>query len=222
MATNLYVALGVDAQASPEKIQSAYRQAADDFEHGATPPEAQSLQQMQEAYSTLIHPRRRRAYDERVEPLRSTTPESRTAILEDPARAALDVLLGDPTASVHPSFAELFDRFWSNFELLTRPKAERLESLTVELPLSVEEAATGGRARIRIPARAQCPTCSGHGAVGGYECWRCQGHGTITADYPVDVLYPGGIFNEYVVQLPLDQFGIANFYLTVRFRVTEQ
>jgi hypothetical protein len=32
-----------------------------------------------------------------------------------------------------PSFSEMFDRLWSNFELVTRPKAERLEILTGEL-----------------------------------------------------------------------------------------
>lgn len=107
----------------------------------------------------------------------------------------------------------------SNFALMTRPKAERLASLTVDIPLTREEAAAGGRARIMIPARARCPACRGHGMLGLYECWRCQGRGAITADYPLELRYPAGILNQYVVQVPLDRFGIENFYLTIRFRV---
>ncbi len=124
-------------------------------------------------------------------------------------------------ATYHPSFDELFDRFWSNFSLLSRPKAEHIESLTVEIPLSAREAVNGGQARVLIPARAPCPVCEGHGAVGAYECWECQGQGAITADYPVDIWHPPGIANEHAVQVPLSGFGIENFYLTVRFRVSE-
>jgi len=129
--------------------------------------------------------------------------------------------LRESFATYHPSFDELFDRFWSNFSLLSRPKAEHIESLTVEIPLSAREAVNGGQARVLIPARAPCPVCEGHGAIGDYECWECQGQGAITADYPVDIEHPPGIANEHAVQVPLSDFGIENFYLTIRFRVSE-
>ena len=71
-----------------------------------------------------------------------------------------------------------------------------------------------------VPAHAECPSCMGHGSVGVYECWRCQGHGSITAQYPLEIEYPPGLRNEHVLQVPLESFGIANFYLTVRLRVS--
>jgi hypothetical protein len=37
----------------------------------------------------------------------------------------------------------------------------------------------------------------------------------------VTVSYPAGLQQDYIVRLPLDRFGIENFYLTVRFRPTE-
>jgi DnaJ-class molecular chaperone len=120
-----------------------------------------------------------------------------------------------------PSFDEIFDRLWSNFDLLTRPKAERLESLDVDVPLSPEEAFAGGRVRILVPAHVACPDCRGRGEVGFYECWRCQGHGSLTAECPLEVSYPAGLRRDHVVRLPLDDFGIRNFYLTVRFRPTD-
>jgi hypothetical protein len=103
--------------------------------------------------------------------------------------------------------------------MFDRPKAERLESLTVEILVSPDEARFGGHVRVRIPARAACSVCSGHGAVGSYECWRCEGHGSLTTEYPVEVAYPAGVRDGYAVRIPLTRFGIENFYLTVLLRV---
>lgn len=223
MAPNLYDVLGVDAEASPEQIQAAYvywaGQVAPDRDVAAT----EQLKQLQAAYAVLANPQRRRNYDSRqqtrtkpseAEPFRAPGLERKTA------SKPREVSLRKSLETAQPSFDELFDRFWGNFDQLSRPKAERLESLTLEIPLSYQEARVGGHARVLIPARAHCPACAGRGALGLYQCWQCEGHGSITADYPVDVPYPPGVANEYVVQVPLSQFGIANFYLTVRFRVT--
>ena len=117
-----------------------------------------------------------------------------------------------------PSFDEIFDRLWSNFGLLTRPKAERLESLNVDVPLSEEEALAGGSVRILMPARTVCPTCRGRGSVGTYECWQCEGQGALAAECPIEVSYPSGLRRDHAVRVPLDGFGIQNFFLTVRFR----
>ena len=65
-----------------------------------------------------------------------------------------------------PSFSEMFDRLRSNFELVSRPKAERLESLAVDVTLSPQEAFVGGQMRILVPARVICPACRGRGSVG--------------------------------------------------------
>ena len=62
--------------------------------------------------------------------------------------------LRESFATYHPSFDELFDRFWSNFSLLSRPKVEQVESLTVEIPLSAPEAMRGGQTRVLVPGRA--------------------------------------------------------------------
>jgi hypothetical protein len=47
------------------------------------------------------------------------------------------------------TFREMSDRLWSNFELMTRPKAERLENLTVDVPLSLRQAFAGDRYAFR-------------------------------------------------------------------------
>jgi molecular chaperone DnaJ len=138
----------------------------------------------------------------------------------EPAAGFREVSLSDSFETYKPSFDEMFDRLWSNFDLLTRPKAERVESLNVDVPLSTEEAYAGGSVQILVPARATCPTCHGHGAVRLYECWRCRGQGALTGEYPVHVRYPAGLRRDYAVRVRLDDFGIRNFYLTIRFRPT--
>jgi len=227
MATDLYLVLGVDADASPEQIQAAYGHWTKQLQPDADVCTTNPVRDLQQAYSVLGHPQRRSRYDERraAEKLRIQATPARGEPLRapEPEPGPIEVSpLTESEGSPHPSFEELFERFWSNFESLTRPKAERLESLTVEIPLTTDEARAGGNARILIPARAQCPVCGGHGAVGLYQCWRCEGHGAITADYPLELAYPAGVQDQHVVQVPLDRFGIQNFYLTVRFRVSEQ
>jgi molecular chaperone DnaJ len=103
---------------------------------------------------------------------------------------------------------------------VTRPKAERLESLSVDVPLSPQQAFEGGAVRILVPARLVCPACRGQGSVGPYECSHCEGHGAVTREYPVTVAYPAGLQEDHIVRLPLNRFRIQNFYLTVRFRLT--
>jgi molecular chaperone DnaJ len=215
MAKDPYVALRVERDASPEQIQAAYKHWAKEIQPSKDSPPGEEMHELQEAYTVVGHPERRRAYDriQRAEPLRA---QQET----EAAPATREIHLQESFETFHPSFEQLFDRFWSNFDEMTRPKAERVESLTLEVPVTPEEARAGGRARVLIPARAQCPACFGHGAVGFYQCWHCGGQGSITADYPVEISYPAGLLTEYNVRVPLEQFGIRNFYLTVRFRVS--
>lgn len=114
----------------------------------------------------------------------------------------------------------MFERLWSNFDLRTRPKAEGIESMTVDIPLTPDEARAGGHAQVLVPARVGCPVCQGHGGMGLHQCWECQGQGAVSAEYPVAVPYPAGLQRDYVVRVPLAHFGIHNFFLTVRFRPT--
>ncbi len=208
MERNYYMILGVSMNATPEEIKSAFRQRALELHPDKSGQNSGPFIEAQEAYATLSDPERRRAYDRQL---------ARQAVV--PASVVRDIAL-DEFGFYHPSFDELFDRLWSNFLGVSRPKAERLESLTLEVLLSPTEARRGGRVRVEIPARATCPTCGGRGHLGGYECWRCAGHGDLTTEYPMDIPYPAGIRDGSVMRLPLSRFGIRNFYLTVQFRIT--
>lgn len=234
MAKNYYLILGVSSDASREDLKAAFRRRALELHPDRSGLESGPFQELQEAYSVLMDPDRRRRYDQQhprstAVPRRfGVTPES--LVSERPpvepfcplktARNVRDFSVAKSFESFRPSFDALFDRFWSNFENLTRPKAERLESLTIEVVLSPEEAAWGGQVQIGIPSQAPCEACDGHGAMGPYECWQCQGHGIRITTYPLTVEYPAGLRDGHAVSLPLSQFGIQNFYLNVLFRVS--
>ena len=117
-----------------------------------------------------------------------------------------------------PSFDEVFDWVWDNFSNIDRSKSGKIQNLTLEVPLTRQQASHGGNAKIMVPARSVCPTCRGYGAIGFYECQRCAGEGAISGEIPVSVAFPPGILKDHSVVIPLERFGIQNLYFTVVFR----
>ena len=234
MAHNYYVVLGVEAEASDEEIRGAYRQRVLEYHPDHYGPDPVPFLELQEAYSVLGDPERRHAYDKHrraherrrpartraAEPLRSRRFEAEPLKPDETGIDLGEASLAESFATYHPSLDELFDRLWGNFGSLTRPKAERVESLSVEIPITPAQALWGGYVQVLVPAQAECPSCRGRGFVGQFECWRCSGQGALTSEHPVSVAYPPGVVGGHVVQISLDQFGIRNLYLTVRFRVS--
>lgn len=234
MTKNYYLILGITADASREDIKAAFRHRALELHPDRSGLESGPFLELQEAYSVLGDPDRRRRYDREYqplaprrsrsapapEPLVTQRPKGEPFRPEEPVRPFREVSLAESFETYRPSFDELFDRLWSNFEEVSRPKSEELESLTVEVLLSPDEAAYGGQVRVWIPARSACRACGGRGSVGLYECWRCEGHGALTTEFPLDLDYPAGLRDGYAVRIPLTRFGIENLYLTVLFRVS--
>jgi DnaJ-class molecular chaperone len=185
----------------------------------------QPLLEVQEAYSVLSNPNQRTAYDKslsaqkRAIDLSAGKPPAEPLIPSERTADLGNISLTRSFRTFRPSFEEIYDRFWSNFTSAMHPKSETLRSLTVDIPITPEQAVTGGEARVLVPAQARCPVCEGHGGVGQYVCWRCDGRGELVVEHPVTVSFPAG-FSAYTVQVPLDRYGIHNFYLTVHFRTT--
>ena len=225
MGKDFCLILQVSRAASADEIRSAYRRHALELHPDRSGAASEPFIELQEAYAVLSDPGRREAYDHEsdfVPVQREQTPRERWRRAEpfrqvDPAGDFREASLSESFNTFGPSFDEIFDRLWSNFGQLTRPTAERLESLNVDVPLSEEEGLAGGSVRILVPTRAVCPTCRGHGSVGSYECWHCEGQGALTAEYPLMVSYPPGLRRDHVVRLALDELGIHNLSLTVRF-----
>src|SRR5260370_544767 len=183
-------------EARGEEIRCGYRGLAIELHPDLSGFGSDQFLELQEAYSVLSDPMRRAVYDREAEEI----PVRRT----DVARPAESVIArrhsAEPLTPVQPvgefeeisflrsfetflpSFSEMFDRLWSNFELVTRRTAERLENLTVDVPLSPQQAFAGGQMRILVPARVICPACRGRGSVGPYQCWGFARHGALTVE----------------------------------------
>ena len=232
MRKDYYLVLRLAPEATQEQIRSAYRRLALEIHPDLTGLGSDRFLELKEAYDVLSDPVLRQSYDRnaqeipihRMEPMRASETivqrrhRGEPLTTDWPTRDLDDISLFGSYESFSPSLDEVFERLWSNFTLLTRPKAERLESLNVEVPLSPQQAFWGGEVRIMVPARLTCPACRGRGGIGPYECSCCEGRGAVTGEYPVRVSYPAGLREEYLVRIPLDCFGIENFYLTVQFR----
>jgi DnaJ-class molecular chaperone len=101
---------------------------------------------------------------------------------------------------------------------MDRPKTAQVKYLTFEVPLTREQAVRGGNAEVMVPARVHCPSWRGHGAVGFYECLRCEGEGAISGEVSVSISFPPGLAGDHAVIIDLNQYGIRNLHLNVLFR----
>lgn len=120
-----------------------------------------------------------------------------------------------------PSFDEIFDWLWNNFSTFHYPKSGSVQNLTIEVPLSIEQALLGGNVRVMVPVRAICKTCRGDGNVGPYECTHCAGEGAIVGEVPVLLAFQAGLKRNQAVMIPLDRYGIRNLHLTVLLCLTD-
>lgn len=224
MARSYFAILEVPSGATPEEVRSAYRRLVKEFHPDRYEGGSEPFRQIQEAYAVLGDPVRRRAYEKSLADvvLKRTKdytpcPEPEPLIPEGgPVNfGEISPVRSFQTAS--PSFGEIFDWLWSNFSSVDRPKSGRVRSLTLEVPLTREQALRGGNAKVMVPVRAVCPTCRGYGNLGYYECHRCAGEGAISGEVPVSVAFPPGLVQDHSVIIPLERFSIRNLHLTVLF-----
>ena len=230
MAKNYYAILGLTFNATDDEIKDAYRRLAKEFHPDHYGGDRRTFLDIQEAYSILGSPSRRRAYDQQSSsrPVRiyqdykpyTSGDEPEPIIPEERTMNIGDISLACSFQTFTPSFDEIFERLWSNFSSLSQPKSKSVQNLTIDVPLTLEQAHRGGQARILVPAQARCPSCRGYGGIGLYECARCAGEGIIAGDFPVSISFPPGLHGDHTVLVSLDRFGIHNMYLAVNFRPT--
>lgn len=230
MANNYYAILGLTLDATADEIRDAYRRLAKELHPDHYSGDRRMFLDIQEAYSTLSVPSRRRAYDAQInrKSARSYSefgsytsgPQPEPMIPEEKSMDLGDISMTRSFQTFTPSFDEIFDRIWSNFNSLSQPKSRAIQNLSLEVPITPEQARRGGQARILVPAQARYPSCRGFGGVGPYECARCAGEGMIVGDFPVSISFPPGLSGDHTVLVSLDRFGIHNLYLAVIFRLT--
>jgi len=231
MADDYYVILGIGPDATADEVRRAYRIKARELHPDIYGEDSGPFLDLQEAYETLTDPDRRRRYDRSLRPQTSVRvrtvggPAARRRPPVEPLQQAVplvsDILLTRSFQTFTPSFEEIFDRLWGNFRGWPRPKAEKPEGLTIDVPVSRENATAGGIARVRIPMSRRCPTCGGRGGVGMFRCARCNGAGRLIGEVPLSMPFPANMLDGHTVSVSLERLGIRNLFLTVRFHVVQ-
>jgi molecular chaperone DnaJ len=196
-----YMILGVSHGETPGGIRSAYRDRARRIHPDVAGQDAtREFQELNEAYGVLSDPSRRRAYNAQLASEARGVP-----------RVSLSIL--DPPETIHPSFAEVRDRFLRNFTGLHVPKAERIEALDFEVLLTRDEAASGCVVPIGVPTFERCPHCGGTGVTWLYACTYCRQAGMIERERPVRVHVPAMAPPGAIFEVALGGLGIHNFRL---------
>jgi molecular chaperone DnaJ len=175
-----YDVLGVAKNASDDDIKKAYRKLAmkyhPDRNQGEKAKEAEEhFKEAKEAYEMLSDPKKRAAYDQYghagVDPnmggagFRGAGPEGFGGFAE--------------------AFGDIFGDIFGAAGGGRRgggPQVYHGSDLSYAMEISLEEAAHGKEAQIRIPSWEECETCHGTGAKPGTSaktCSTCQGSGTV-------------------------------------------
>jgi molecular chaperone DnaJ len=174
---DFYEVLGVPKNASDEEVKKAYRKLAmkyhpDRNQGDAAKAAEEKFKEAKEAYEMLSDPQKKAAYDQYGH-----------AGVDPNMRGGMGGGEGFPGG-----FAEAFgDIFGDMFGQQQRGgrggrQVYRGSDLSYAMEITLEEAANGKDAQIRIPSWDNCGTCHGNGAKPGTQvktCGTCHGSGQV-------------------------------------------
>jgi molecular chaperone DnaJ len=162
-----YEVLGVAKDASEDDLKKAYRRLAMKYHPDRNPgnPEAEAhFKEAGEAYEVLADPQKREVYNQ----------YGHEGLQRGGMRAGADFPGG---------FADVFGDIFSDiFGQASRGGPRRGANLRYTMELTLEEAAFGTAAQIRIPKLESCAECQGHGTASGktpQPCPTCRGVGQV-------------------------------------------
>jgi molecular chaperone DnaJ len=170
-----YEILSVSRTATEQEIKSAYRRLAVKFHPDKNPNDAtaeEKFKEAAEAYSVLSDAEQRRRYDRFGHA--GVSSSAGAGNWGAPGFGGIEDILGD-----------LFgfgDVFGGGRGGTRRSAAQRGADLRYDLEITLEEAAKGLTAQLRIPRLETCETCTGSGAKAGTQpetCTTCNGTGQV-------------------------------------------
>ena len=167
-----YEVLEVARTASDQELKSAYRRLAMRYHPDKNPGDAQAEEKFKEAaeaYTVLSDAEQRRRYDRFGH---AGVTSSAGAGWGAPGFGGIEDILGDLFG-----FGDVFGGSRSGSR---RSAAQRGADLRYDLEITLEDAANGMTANLRIPRLETCETCKGSGAAAGTQpetCSTCNGTG---------------------------------------------
>jgi molecular chaperone DnaJ len=169
-ATDPYKVLGVGRKATDDEIKKAYRKLARENHPDRNPDDAKAeerFKEVQEAYSILSDPDKRREYDQGGR------------IFGGPGGF-------DPNAfrtgggGFAGNVGDIISDLFGSGRTARQPSPERGRDLETDVHVSFDQAMEGAQVPVSVALSAPCPTCRGTGAKPGTTprvCSRCHGRG---------------------------------------------
>jgi molecular chaperone DnaJ len=171
-----YEVLGVDRGASDQDLKKAYRRLAHQVhpDKNQTDPEAEEkFKEAAEAYAILSNAEQRQRYDRFGHA--GVSNSAANASWGAPGFGGIEDILGDLFG-----FGDVFGSTGRGGS--RRSSSQRGADLRYDLEITLEQAAEGMTAQLRIPKLETCETCTGSGAKPGTKpevCRTCQGAGQV-------------------------------------------
>jgi molecular chaperone DnaJ len=169
-----YKTLGVDKKASDDEIKKAYRKLARQYHPDRNPDDSSAeerFKEVQEAYSILSDPEKRKRYDSGGGIFGGFDPN---AFRRGGAGS------GGFAGGFSDILSDLFSGGAGPGGAGVRNAPERGRDLETEVHISFDQAMEGAQVPVAVTLSATCPTCNGSGAKPGTSptvCSRCQGRG---------------------------------------------
>lgn len=170
-----YEVLGVSRSATDQEMKTSYRRLAHQYhpDKNQSDPEAEEkFKEAAEAYAVLSNPDQRQRYDRFGHAGVSSSAAS--GAWGAPGFGGIEDILGDLFG-----FGDVFAGGRGGSR---RSASQRGADLRYDLEITLEQAAVGMTAQLRIPKLETCDTCKGSGAAAGTKpetCRTCQGAGQV-------------------------------------------
>ncbi|MDX6272627.1 MAG: molecular chaperone DnaJ [Acidobacteriota bacterium] len=175
-----YEILGVGRKATEQELKSAYKRLAIRYHPDKNPGDAEAeetFKEVAEAYGILSNAEQRARYDRYGHAGVSNSAAGAGADWGAQGFGGIEDILGDLFG-----FGDVFGGRAGGGGGGRRSAAQRGSDLRYDLELTLEQAAEGMTAQLRIPRLETCDTCTGTGAKAGTQpetCATCSGAGQV-------------------------------------------
>ncbi|MBI4649846.1 J domain-containing protein [Candidatus Desantisbacteria bacterium] len=181
MPKDYYEILGLKKDTSDEDIKRTFRTLAKKFHPDANPGNKRSeerFKEINEAYEVLGDKEKRKQYDQ-MKDAEARGFDFSNVFGEDKSHGRYEA-----GGSSDLNFGDIFSSIFGNRESSRQDSRGNFkgEDVNYEITIPFEQSITGGKTKITIPSKGQCPACGGSGAKQGTSaktCTSCKGSGSI-------------------------------------------
>lgn len=174
MSQNYYETLGLEKSASTDDIKSAFRKKAKEYhpdKHDGDKKYEDLFKSVNDAYSVLGDPEKKRMYDSGVDPNQQGP---------GPGPGGFGGF-GGGFGRGHDPFADIFSRFNMGFGGHgPRQEDNRQQVVNVNISINLYDSIFGADRNIEFSYKPVCSACNGTGAKELETCKHCGGRGMVT------------------------------------------